>query len=120
MTEPVSTTGVGLVVLATAVLGPAAGEYAVIVLSALAGSLWALSKLQTASRAAGALLMLRLMLTAAALTGVAAWWIEETYQIPAHQMLAPIAFSIAALGDRWGPMLDAVGARLTRMIGGAQ
>lgn len=120
MSEPVSPTGVGLVVLATAILGPAAGEYAVIVLSALAGSLWALGKLQTASRAAGALLMLRLMLTAVALTGVSAWWLDAHYQIPAHQLLAPISFSIAALGDRWGPVLDAVSARLARMIGGAQ
>lgn len=100
-------------------LGPAAGEYAVIVLSALAGSLWALGKLQTASRAAGAMLMLRLMLTAVVLTGSAAWWIDVTYRIPAHQLLAPIAFFIAALGDRWVPVMDALGARLAKLLGGA-
>lgn len=43
MSDPTTTTTTGLVAVAVAVLGPMAGEYAVIVLSALAGSLWALS-----------------------------------------------------------------------------
>lgn len=120
MSEPTSTTALGLVVVATALLGPAAGPYAVIVLSALAGSLWALSKQQTPTRLSGALLILRLMMTAVALTGAAAWWLDTHYEIPAHQILGPIAFAIGALGDRWGPVLDAIGARLGRVIGGAQ
>ena len=113
MAEPTAPTTVGIVVLASAVLGPAAGEYAVIVLSALAGGLWALGKLATPSRTAGALLLLRLLLTAVVLTGGAAWWIDSHYQIPAHQLLAPIAFLIAALGDRWSRVLDKIADKLT-------
>ena len=113
MPEPISTTGVSLVVVATAMLGPAAGQYAVIVLSALAGGLWALGKLTTSSRTDGALLLLRLLLTAVALTGGAAWWIDTHYQIPAQQLLSPIAFLIAALGDRWSRVLDKIADKLT-------
>lgn len=118
MPEPTSTTSVAIVTFAVALLGPMAGEYAVIVLSALAGSLWALSKLETATRVAGAALVLRLVLTAVALTGFVAWFLETEYQWPAHHLLAPVAFVIGALGDRWPRIFDAVFQRVRRRIAG--
>ena len=109
MAEPTTSGGVGLVAVAVALLGPAAGEYAVIVLSALSGSLWALSRLPITSRLTGAALVARLVLAAVVLTSVAAWWLQRTYDLPAQQLLAPLAFLIGAFGDR---LLDVVWRRL--------
>ena len=117
MPEPTTGGSVGLVAIAIALLGPAAGPYAVIVLSALAGALWALSRSETATRAHGALLLARLVATAIVLTGTVAWWLESQYKVPAHQLLAPVAFGIGAVGDGWRAVLDSLVARLSR--GGA-
>jgi hypothetical protein len=119
MTEPTSATTTGLVAVAVALLGPAAGEYAVIVLSALAGSLWALSRIETTSRASGAALIARLVLTAVVLTGGLSYWLESEYDWPVHQILAPVAFAIGALGDRWPALLDSLWRRLLGRITGS-
>lgn len=121
MAEPTTSGGVGLVAVAVALIGPAAGEYAVIVLSALAGSLWALSRLETASRLTGAALVARLVLTAVALTGGVAYWLQDAYHWPVHQLLAPVAFAIGAFGDRWPALLDRLWQRLIDALpGGAK
>lgn len=119
MTEPASTTsGVGLVVALVALLGPAAGEYATILFAALAGALWPLSAAAGITRAAGALMVLRLVLTAFALTGVIAWWVQSTWHVPATTILAPVAFGISALGDNWRPLISAVVARASALVSG--
>jgi hypothetical protein len=121
MSEPTSTTAAtGLVALAVALVGPMAGEYAVIVLSALAGSLWALSRSTTATRAAGALLVLRLVLTAVVLAGGASWWLSTQYSIPAHQLLAPVAFGVGAIGNGWGSLINAALGMLRRRMDGGK
>ena len=114
MTEPTTSTGAGIVAVSVAILGPMAGEYAVIVLAALAGSLWALSRLSTASRVDAALLILRLVLTAVVLAGGAAWWLQTQYAWPAQQMLAPVAFAIGAVGDRWTAFFELLYDRWAR------
>lgn len=107
---------------ATAVLVAAAstffGTYAVIIFAALAGALWPLSGAKTATRTDGALLLLRLVLTAAALTGFVAWAVEKNLGLPASEAMAPVAFVIAAVGDRWRDILDSIVERVRSIIGG--
>lgn len=95
MTEPTIPVSAGMIALGVALFGTMAGPYAVLLLSALAGALWALSVANTAGPRAGALLVLRLVLTAVALTGGLAWWLESSYQWPAQHTVGPIAFAIA-------------------------
>lgn len=118
MAEPTMPASVGIVTIAVALLGPMAGPYAVIVLSALAGALWALAAAPTDGRRAGALLMLRLVLTAVVLTGGVAWALEAQYGWPAHQLLAPVAFATGMGGDRWRALVDVLVAAVSRRIGG--
>lgn len=119
MSEPTSTAGVSIVTVAIGLLGPAAGPYATIVLGALAGALWALSAAPTETRAAGAGLVLRLVLTAVVLTGGAAAALEAQYGWPGHQLLAPVAFGIGMGGDRWRALGDIMVAMVGRRLGGA-
>ena len=122
MTEPTIPVSVGIVGLGITTLGPMAGPYAVIVISALAGAMWALAAAPTSTRSAGALLVLRLVLTAVMLTSGVAWMLEVQYDWPGHQLLAPVAFAIGMVGDRWRSLLDkllALGERwLIRREGG--
>jgi hypothetical protein len=101
----------GIVAVAIALLGPLAGEWAVIVLSALAGSLWALSSARTPTRWGAAAMVFRLVFAAVVLTGSMAWLIERTYDWPAHQLLAPVAFFIGMLGDRFPALVDKLAAK---------
>lgn len=91
---------VGIIAAAITLFGPLAGPYAVILLSALAGALWALAAAPTTTRRQGALLLLRQLLTAVALTGSVAWWLEKSYDWPVHHIIAPIAFAIGMGVDR--------------------
>lgn len=110
MSEPSSVAQAGLVAIAIALFGPLAGQYAVIVLAALAGALWALSEAKT--RGVGsAMLLVRLILTALVLAGAPTWWLEMHYDLPAHQILAPVAFLIAAVGDRWRSAISTLWSR---------
>jgi hypothetical protein len=101
---------------AAALISPFLGQYAVIVFASLAGALWPLSSAPTATRRDGALLLLRLVVTAAALSGSVAWLIELKLGYPASKVMAPVAFAIAAGGDRWrdvvGRLKDEVFSRL--------
>jgi hypothetical protein len=116
MAEP-QTTVMAAVVAAVA---PLAGQYAVIVFAALAGSLWALSAAQTATRLDGAKLLLRLVLTAAVLTGFVAWALEAKTGFPASKAVAPVAFFIGMFGDRWAEVREAIVRRVVAVIGGGQ
>lgn len=102
----------GVVAIATLIFGAAAGEYAAIVFCALAGSLWALQRVKTDTRVDGALMILRLVLTAVVLTAPALWWLEANYHWPAGRMLPPVAFAIGAFGDRWPELIEKVRERL--------
>ena len=114
MAEPqMSTLAGGLLTAAAAVL---TGDYFVICVCALAGATWPLAAASTQTRMQGAFLLVRLVLTAAALSSVAAYLIEAHFHIPATKALAPVAFLIAAMGDRWQTILGALGDRLTRWV----
>lgn len=118
MTEPTLPATAGIVAIGVAMLGPLAGPYAVIVLAALAGALWALAQAPTATRSAGALLLLRLVLSAVVLTSGVAWLLESQYAWPAHHVLAPVAFAIGMGGNRWRSLADVIVAAISRRIGG--
>ena len=119
MSEPASASSAGILALAVAICGPLAGEYAVIVLASLAGSLWALSARSAPGAAASALMLLRLVLTAVVLTGSATWWIEQRYGLPAHRIMAPVAFGIGAIGDRWRDAIRALWANAAGRFSGS-
>lgn len=112
-----------LAALLVAAAGPMAGDYSVIVFAALAGGLWPLAGAETKTRAQGAYLLLRLVMTAAVFAGGAALVLESQIHIPAAKALAPVAFLIAALGDRWQAIFGALGdglARFLNSLGGRQ
>lgn len=120
MADPATTTvgSTGLTAAVIALLGAAAGDYATIVFWALCGSLLPLASVEGLTRLQGAMMVLRLVLTAAAFTGLAAWWVGQRWGLPATTLLAPIAFAIAAFGDNWRPLIAAAAARLRSLITG--
>lgn len=109
MAEPTSTSSLSLAALAIALLGPAAGPFALIIFAALAGALWPLSAATTMTRKAGAGLLIRCTLMAVVLTGGLAMLLGHYHDLPEHEMLAPLAFAIGALGNGWRPVLESVG-----------
>lgn len=120
MADPATTTAgsAGLTAAVIALLGAAAGEYATIVFWAVCGSLWPLSKTEGMSKPEAAMLVLRLVLTAAAFTGLLAWWVGQRWGLPATTLLAPVAFAISAFGDNWRPLIAVAGTRLRSLITG--
>lgn len=117
MTEPTLPASAGFVALGITLLGPAAGPYAAIVLSSLAGALWALAAAPTETRTAGAALLLRLVLTAVVLTVGVSLWIERQYGWPAHDLLPVVAFGIGMGGDRWRALGSTVADLVRQKIG---
>ncbi len=120
MPEPTSTGGITLTAIAIALLGPLAGQYALIVMAALAGALWPLSAMDHTSKRAGAWFLLRIVFTSVFLTGSVAWWLESAYQVPAAHGAAVVAFVIGAMGNGWRSVLDALAsgiAALASVIG---
>lgn len=116
MPEPQSNTAAVVV----AIVSPFFGQYAIVLFAALAGALWPLSSTSTGTRRDGALLLLRLVATSAALTGFVAWMLEQRLGFPASKAMAPVAFLISAVGDRWRDILDSVVARVRATITGGQ
>lgn len=118
MAEPASTSSTSLAAALVVVLGPVAGEYAAVVFAALAGALWPLSAKSGITRLDGAWLLLRLVLTAIVLTGAVVWLIYRQTGVPLTVSAAPVAFVIAAIGDRWRGLFAAVADRAKRALGG--
>ncbi len=122
MAEPTTVTGVSITALLIALLGPLAGQYAVIVMAALAGSLWPLSTMQISSRCMGALFLIRIVFSAVFLSSSAAWYLEANYQLPAVHGMAVVAFLIGAMGNGWAPVFKAMreaALAVVRVAGGA-
>lgn len=120
MAEPASSAAgsAAAVPIVVALLGTAAGDYAAIVFWALCGSLWPLSAREDLTRAQGAMMVLRLVVTSAAFSGLLAWWVGQHWGVPATSLLAPVALSISAFGDNWRPLIGAAGTRLRSLITG--
>lgn len=118
MAEPIQTTiaGVSLITLAVAVFGPQAGPYIVIVLGALGGGLWALSSTPLQTRAQGAWLMLRCVLTAVVLTALIAGVVGPWFGLPVTEVYAVVAFVIGMMGNRWQDVIESIKTRLQGLI----
>lgn len=99
-----------------AMVGPLAGQHATIILAALAGAMWPLASRPTATRREAALLLLRLVLTASALGGLAAWLLETRLGVPSQFAPSAAAWAIGAAGDGWK---DLIRAGLGRVRGGS-
>jgi hypothetical protein len=122
MAEPTSTSGVTLIVLLTAFLGPLAGPYAVIVMGSLLGAMWPLSTMHGTTKIGGAFFLFRIITAALILTIPTAWHLETSYGFPAIHGMAVVAFAIGAMGNGWTTVLNALKqglAALARGIGGA-
>lgn len=118
MTEPSTSPSVGIVSISVVLVGPMAGPYMAIVLCAGIGALWALAAVPTKTRRAGAMLMLRLVLTAVVLTGVLAQVFERLYGWPPDLALGLIAFAIGIGGDRWRALGAVVADLAAKRLGG--
>lgn len=118
MAEPIQSTvaGVSLITLAVAVFGPNAGPYIVIVLGSLGGGLWALSSAVIETRAQGAWLMLRCLVTAVVLTAIIAGLLGPWLGVDTLEVYVVVAFVIGALGNKWIEIIDAVKTRMQNMI----
>lgn len=111
MTEPQA----NIAAVVVAIVSPFFGQYAIVLFAALAGALWPLSAASTSTRRDGALLLLRLVATSAALTGFVAWMLEQRLGFPASKAVAPVAFLIAWFGDAWRDP-GAMVARATSLV----
>lgn len=89
-----------------AVLAPLFGSNALIIMSALAGAMWPLSVRDSKGRMDSAYFLLRLVCTAAVLTGFTAHLIEQHFGYHAQEIISPVAFIIGAVGDRWRTILS--------------
>ena len=118
MTEPVSpfVSGVSLITLAVALVGPQAGPYVVIVLGSIGGGLWALSSTALETRLAGAWLMLRCVVTAIVLTALISGIVGPWFGITVTEAYAVVAFIIGAMGNKWVEVIDTIKARLQSLI----
>lgn len=105
MAEPTTTSTAGLLGLFVIFFGPLAGEWALIVFAALAGSMWAVGRSASTSKAEAAWLLAKLVTAAIIFTGLAATLIESQLGWPARQALAPVAFLIGFIGERWQEIL---------------
>lgn len=112
MAEPTTTGGISLTVIFVSLLGPWFGPYALIVFAALAGSLWPLSAQDTTTRMDGAMLVLRCMLLSVCLTSFIAYLLSKFADMPVNESLAPVALLVAAMGNGWRPVFEAVGAAI--------
>jgi hypothetical protein len=115
MAEP-SASSLSITALAIAVMGPAAGPYALIVFAALAGALWPLSTMPTATRAQGAAFLLRVVSGAVVVTASVAYGIERLYSVPVVESLALVAFGIGAMGNGWRPVLQGLRGALVNLV----
>lgn len=110
---PGAALGATLVAAVAPLLG---SQHAVIVLAALAGSMWAMAAKPTASRREAAWLVLRLVATASVLAGLIGWALETHLGIPGRYAPAAAAWAIGAVGDGWR---DLIRAGLQRLLGAA-
>lgn len=111
---------VAVATLAASVLvGPAAaqvvGPYAVIIVAALTGAAWSLTKRPPEPALSAIWFMCRIVFTAALLTvgitsGLETWFLKEV-----KWLLVPVAFGIGWIGDDWPKVFKWIGRRVRRV-----
>lgn len=122
MAEP-NTSSISITVLFIGLLGPVAGQYALIVMAALAGALWPLSIMQGSTRRQGAWFLLRIVGTAVFLSGTFSWWLSTRFSWPVYEIMAAVSFVIGAMGNGWGGIFrsikNAVPSAINKVSGSA-
>lgn len=123
MAEPTTSTaiaGVSLITLATALLGPAIGPllgpYVVIILCSAVGAQWAVIAAPESTRTQAALLMLRLVGTAVALTAMIAQLVAAWAGVGVTEAYGLVSFAIGAFGHRWTEIFNAVKDRVLGVV----
>lgn len=100
-----------------AAASPVFGEFAIIVLAALFGSLVALSRDKRGGerrRYHAANFIFRGVCIASFTSGAAASWLSGVSGVELYRLLAPAAFLIAVVGDDWFTVKDWVLERLAK------
>lgn len=109
MTEPTtlavaSASSISLAAFLSLWLGPHYGPYAAILFAAFAGAIWGVSAVPTITRLEGAGLFLRFTITSVVLvsggTAIAGSYLSTPFESPIDLSIL-VAFTIAAIGDRW-------------------
>lgn len=108
--------GVTLITLAVGVFGPQVGPYIVILLASIAGSMWALSSANLATRMEGLWLLLRCVVTAIVLTSLIAQLLGPRMGLPVGEAYAVVAFVIGMMGNRWKKIIDTLQERIQGAI----
>lgn len=111
---------VGLIALAISTGGPNWGPYFLIGVCAVGGSLWPLSNDKTLTRWSGAALVARCTLTALALTGIIASYLQAKWDITANEAYGPVAFCIGAMGSGWKAVFESLGGFAQTFFRGKQ
>lgn len=102
MSDPASSGSLSLVGLGVALFGVAAGPYAAVVMAALAGGMYVVSRADTGGRRlAAGLLLVRIVITAVVLSGVALWALHEMFGWDSAHLVSLVAFAIATFYDKW-------------------
>lgn len=117
MAEP-NTSGVSIVAVLIALLGPVAGPYSLIVMASLAGAMWPLSTMDHISKKQGAFFLLRIVTTAVICTGTAAWFLADKFNLPVYEGMSVAGFGIGALGNGWGKVFRGLRDGLAAVLKG--
>lgn len=122
MAEPISTSATAgaasltgsLIVL----MGPVLGSWAAVLLAAIIGSMWTLSRVDTSSRTIASLLTIRIIFTALILTGIVAALVADYIKphLPEEHLLPAVAFAISAMGDKLQQIKDAISEKIKTTI----
>ncbi len=112
MAEP-STGSFVITGVIAAALGPVLGPATLIAFGAVAGSMLAMSRMETPTRWAAVRFVLVGVLVALAITGAAAWALEKWLDVPTNVALMPVAAIIGAARTSILSLMD----RLASLVG---
>ena len=68
---------------------------------------------KTDSKGAGAWLLFRCTMTSLVLSGFASSWLSAHYGWQALELIAPVSFFVAAMGNGWQPVFGALSTTIT-------
>jgi len=110
-------TAVPLVTIFVTMFGPAFGPYALILIGAVCGSMWAvLSAPPFPNRWAGLMLVGRSVLLSVLLTAAVAGMVSQAFGWQVSEMYIIVSIAIAGMGDKWLDILESIKTRIQTMI----
>ncbi len=118
MTEPTTASLTSILAsVSITVTGLSTGDAATAIVGATAGAMWAVGAAKTGSRTEATWLWVKLVVTSLALAGFLVYLAESGFHVPASKVTAPIAFVLAAIGNRWPQVIDAVVDGVIKLVG---